>query len=183
MEEKRNFYDYWHGKAMLPMISFFIIGLISGIVVYNTLLSKYNNELDAYSESTYQYLEEIADIVVQEGVGIDLLKLPDDVIRYNITTTTENNEIVEFKYYLDDNKDMQFAEPSGMTVELSKDRFKIISKIPNCSSKEDYIWKIKLQMIIISTTIGLVLGMIAVVTGDILASFSKRKKEKNFFIR
>lgn len=183
MEEKRNFYDYWHGKILLPIIGCLMIGLISGVVIYNTLLSKYSNELDVYSESTYQYLEEIADSVVQEGIGIDLLKLPDDVVRYNITTTTENDEIVEFKYYLDDNKEMQFAEPSGMTVQLSKDRFKIISKIPNCSSKEDYVWKIKLQMIIISTTIGLGLGMIAVVTGDILAFFSKRKKEKIFLIR
>ena len=74
MKEKRYFCDYWFGTGgsntilflfvFLPLI---IITSVSSIISYKVLLSKYGNELDSYSESAYQYLDEIADNVIQEG--------------------------------------------------------------------------------------------------------------------
>ena len=152
--------------------------MIGGIISYNVLLSQYDNELNAYLESTYQYLEEVADNVVQEGIGIDLRKLPKDIAGYNITTS-DNDGIIRFTYYLDNNKDMLFAKQSSMTVELSKDSFKIISKIPDCFSKVDYVLKIKEQMSALSTIIGLILAMVLLIAIIIVDFFSRINKKSS----
>ena len=148
MKEKRYLCDYIDAMSIIQTIFFgvvcVLIAVIGGNISYNVILSKYDNELNAYSESTYKYLEEVADNVVQEGIGIDLRKLPEDIAWYNITSP-DNDGIIQFTYYLNNNQDMLFAKQSSMTVELSKDSFKIISKIPDCFSKEDYVLKIKEQ--------------------------------------
>ena len=77
--------------------SLVVIITIGSIISYNVLLTQNENELNSYSESTYQYLDEIADNVIQEGVGINLLALPEDVVKYEITS--QDNGVV-FKYYL-----------------------------------------------------------------------------------
>lgn len=186
MKEKRYLCDYWFGTGgsnMIPfliiLLSFIVITSVSGIIGYNVLLSKHGNELDSYSESTYQYLDEIADNVIQEGVGIDLLALPDDVVKYEITI--ENNEVI-FKYYLDNNKGMEFAVSANMTVELS-DNYEIISKKPNYSSEEDYISNIKFAMIFLSIMRGVLIWigvMLVSFVGITIGAFvSKANKEKN----
>lgn len=186
MKERRYFCDYWLGtggsnwiKFLIILLSFIVITSVSSIIGYNVLLSKYGNELDSYSESTYQYLDEIADNVIQEGVGIDLLALSDDVAKYEITS--ENNEVI-FKYYLDNNKGMEFAVSANMTVELS-DNYEIISKKPNFSSEEDYISNTKFAMIFLSIMIGLLIwvdvGIVAIIGFTIGAVVSKPNKKKD----
>ena len=65
-----------------------------------------------------------------------------------------------------------------MTVELSKDSFKIISKIPDCFSKEDYVLKIKEQMSALSAIIGLILVMVLLIAIMIVDSFSRINKKR-----
>ena len=118
-----------------------LIGVVSGICIYNSYLTKYKNELDSYSESTYQHLNEIADNVIQEGGNINLLALPDDVTKFEINT---QDGITIFKFYLDNNSGMEFADSAYITVKLSNNF--IISKESNYSSEEVYISNIKKNM-------------------------------------
>lgn len=181
MKEKRYLCDHIDAMSTFLCVVYGLIAVIGGIISYNVLLSQYDNELNAYSESTYKYLEEVADNVVQEGIGIDLRKLPEDIAWYNITTS-DNDGIIQFTYYLDNTKDMLFAKQSSMTVELSKDSFKIISKIPDCFSKEDYVLKIKEQMSALSVIIGLILAMVLIIA-IIIVDFFSRINKKRFLAR
>ena len=124
----------------IPLFSS-LIGVVSGNGIYNSYLTKYKNELDSYSESTYQHLNEIADNVIQEGGNINLLALPDDVTKFEINT---QDGITIFKFYLDNNSGMEFADSAYMTVKLSNNF--IISKESNYSSEEVYISNIKKNM-------------------------------------
>lgn len=179
MKEKRYFCDFWEKMS----IFFYVVSvIIVSNVSYITLSVRYENELNSYSKDTYLYLEEIADQVIQEGIGINLLGLPDDVSRYSITNDTENGKMVEFKYYLDNNKDMIFARPSNMKVEISKDTFEIISKIPDCSSKEDYVRKVRTQMGLASAMFGFVFGLIVIIISEIFAFISRYIKETKSFV-
>ena len=183
MKEKRYLCDYIDAMSIIQTIFFgvvcVLIAVIGGNISYNVILSKYDNELNAYSESTYKYLEEVADNVVQEG--IDLRKLPEDIAWYNITSP-DNDGIIQFTYYLNNNQDMLFAKQSSMTVELSKDSFKIISKIPDCFSKVDYVLKIKEQMSVLSAIIGMILA-IALLMATIIVDLFSRINKKRFLAR
>lgn len=157
MKEKRYFCDYWLGKSksmkrerLILISSFILITFIGGIIGYNVIMSKHGHELNSYSVEAYEHLDEIANNVINKGVGIDLSALPDDVVNYEITS--KNGEII-FKYYLDNNKDMKFAVSANMTVKLSND-FSIISKKPNYSSEEQYVKSIKFTIGFCSIMIG-----------------------------
>ena len=188
MKEKRYFCDVWYGPAKKgEKISFVIVVALLGVILigsfvnYRMLLSKHENELNSYSTSAYQYIDEIANEVIQEGEGIDLISLPDDIVKYEVTR--ENKEII-FKYYLDNNKGMEFAESANMTVKLS-DEFEIISKVPNYSSEEDYISHIKSDMrflaILGSFILCVILMIVWMIVASIVAHISKvnKNKEKN----
>ena len=142
----KNFIDK-HVKFFILLLTISVplfsslIGVVSGICIYNSYLTKYKNELDSYSESTYQHLNEIADNVIQEGGNINLLALPDDVVKSEINT---QDGITIFKFYLDNNSGMEFADSAYMTVKLSNNF--IISKESNYSSEEVYISNIKENM-------------------------------------
>ena len=142
----KNFIDK-HVKFFILLLTISVplfsslIGVVSGICIYNSYLTKYKNELDSYSESTYQHLNEIADNVIQDGGNINLLALPDDVVKSEINT---QDGITIFKFYLDNNSGMEFADSAYMTVKLSNNF--IISKESNYSSEEVYISNIKKNM-------------------------------------
>lgn len=97
----------------------------------------YGEDFEAYSESSYEYLYEISDKVIGK-YGINIAAIPEDVVKYEITY--ENGEII-FKYSLDTMSRIVKYAPS-ITVTLSKN-FEVLSKIPNFSSKEEYVIKIK----------------------------------------
>lgn len=151
---------------LLPISAFLfspLIGVVSGIGIYNSYLTKYKNELDSYSESTYQHLNEIADNVIQDGGNINLLALPDDVVKSEINT---QDGITIFKFYLDNNSGMEFADSAYMTVKLSNNF--IISKESNYSSEEVYISNIKKNMEMSSFDIGLAVGTCCVIASIII---------------
>lgn len=149
----KNFIDIFFILLIIISILLFslLIGVVSGNGIYNSYLTKYKNELDSYSESTYQHLNEIADNVIQEGGNINLLALPDDVTKFEINT---QDGITIFKFYLDNNSGMEFADSAYMTVKLSNNF--IISKESNYSSEEVYISNIKENMRSRSFDIGFV---------------------------
>lgn len=185
MKEKRYFCDYWFGRSgsmkrgTLIVISSLILITFGGIIGYNVIMSNHGYELNSYSVKVYEHLDEIANNVITKGVGIDLSALPNDVINYEITT--ENNEII-FKYYLDNNKDMEFVVSANMTVKLSND-FSIISKKSNYSSEEEYVKSIKFTIGFCSIMFGFFTGFIIMILSligcTIGAVISKSHKSKN----
>lgn len=186
MKEKRYFCDYWFASKpsdklpfLIIVLSLLLITFSSGIINYNLFWSKNGNALNSYYESAYTYLDEIADNVIQEGEGIDLLALPDDVVKYEITS--ENNEVI-FKYYLDNNKDMEFAVSLDMTVELTND-FYVVSKEHNYSSEEACITKTKSDIISLSISYGVLIWIgffiLGFITCTVIACISQANKNKS----
>ena len=158
----------------IPLFSL-LIGVVSGNGIYNSYLTKYKNELDSYSESTYQHLNEIADNVIQEGGNINLLALPDDVTKFEINT---QDGITIFKFYLDNNSGMEFADSAYMTVKLSNNF--IISKESNYSSEEVYISNIKENMGMSSVDFGIANGTcyaIAILIITCIVDSSKKDRD------
>lgn len=109
-------------------------------IKYNYNMSKYGYELNLYSDTTYEDLSEIANSVINEGVGIDLLSLPDNVTEYSVTS--KNGDII-FTCCL--NNDMHFANAPTITIKLS-DNFKVISESKNISSQEEYVESVRKNM-------------------------------------
>lgn len=186
MKEKRYFCDYFfeveekNSPRLNRLLTFVLIGIIviGFIFCYSYISKKFENELNSYSESTYVYLDEIANKVIEEGVGINLLALPDDVAKYEITG--ENGKII-FKYSLDNNKEMSYAMPAEITIELS-DNFTILSKKHNYSSEIEYVKDIKGTMIFVSLLdvllglFGLMFVFFAICTIAAIISMSNKKK-------
>ena len=185
MKKKRYFCDYffggdWDNKYFsIGIVSIFLILIVGMIFSNNIFKTKYANAFDSYSESTYMYLDEIADKVIEEGVGINLIALPDDVVKYEITY--ENGKTT-FKYYLDNNKGKPYTISANMTIELSDD-FTIISRTPNYSSEEEYVEAIKHSMFLMCIINGLaawvVIWMSIIVICTIIALISLANKRKN----
>lgn len=187
MKEKRYFCDFVFGTldkkgkwitTLILLISLLVIIPIA-IFYYNAYTSKHDYALNSYSASAYEYLDEIANNVIAEEVGINLLAIPDDVVKYEISR--EDNEII-FKYYLDNNKDIEFASSATMTIKLSND-FNIISKEPNYSSEEEYVKSVKSSITFLSAAYGfltwLVIWIILLIVMLIGGLVSQARKYKN----
>lgn len=141
MKEKRYYCDWALSRSdeksnrlisKVLLISL-VVTAISSLIYYNIMMHNHGEDLEAYSESAYKYLDEIADNVIEKD-GINVAEIPEDVVEYEITY--KDGEII-FKYGLDNNKGKVWATSASMTVTLSKD-FKVLSKEPNFSSKEEY---------------------------------------------
>lgn len=142
MKEKRYYCDWALSSSdekinrlitKVLLISLVVVTAISSLIYYNIMMHNHGEDLEAYSESAYKYLDEIADNVIGKE-GINVAAIPEDVVEYEITY--KDGEII-FKYSLDNNKGKKFATSASMTVTLSKD-FEVLSKEPNFSSKEEY---------------------------------------------
>lgn len=159
-------------------LSLIFITFIGYIISYS-LMSKPGNKLNLYSTKTYEHLNEIANNVIKEGVGIDLSAIADDVVNYEITG---NNNRIIFKYYLDNNKDLEFAVSANMTIELSNE-FNIISKKPDYSSEKEFVKRLNLSIKIASLSIGFltsVIIMFVIIIGCTIGAYiSRSHKRKN----
>lgn len=143
MKEKRYYCDWALSKSTkksdrlvikVLFISLAVVTVVSSVIYYNIIMHNHSEDLEAYSESAYEYLDEIAYNVISKD-GINVSAIPKDVVEYEITY--KDGEII-FKYSLDNNKGKDWATSASMTVTLSKD-FEILSKEPNFSSKEEYV--------------------------------------------
>ena len=188
-KEKRYFCDFFFEEIpsrknlFLGLILSFLIPLIVGIIFsYNIFLTKYDNELTSYSENVYAYLDEIADKVIKEGVGIDVVALPDEVAKYEIIG---ENGTTTFNYYLDNNNGMEYAVSANMTIKLA-DNFTIISKKPNYSSEKEYVRDIK-SAILLKSISDVAIGWTCIYMSIfgvcmIVATISVVNKRKNIWL-
>lgn len=187
MKEKRYFCDFWNalsngdsGKGVLSVIGLWVIVWYFICCILNTVITeKYGYELNLYKESTYNYLYKIAENVIQEGKGLNLSAIPDDVVKYEIIY--EGDEII-FKYYLDNNKDAKLAKSASMTVIMSNE-IEIISKTPNYSSENEFRHCVKENMMTFCLLMGGAMSTIFLIVAYlvcvIVAWISYYNKTKN----
>lgn len=179
MKEKRYFYDWLYEprnakERVWTCLTLLITLLIGSIIFYNIRMYKHGEEVEAYSETAYQYLDEVATKVIHKNKGIDEAAIPKDVVAYEITK--ENDEIT-FEYYLDNNKGKDWATSASMTILLSED-FEVVKKEPNYSSREEYVEKHKGILISMSIISAGVVILIAYFVGSIIFVSSKTHKTK-----
>lgn len=162
------------------VISVVVVTAISGLIYYNIMMHNHSVDLETYSESAYEYLDEIANNVIGED-GINIAAIPEDVVEYEITYKDEVGEII-FKYSLDNNKEKEWATSASMTVTLSKD-FEVLSKKPNFSSKEEYakIHKIRFfsDVAIFGIVTWMVIALVSLILIEDLILISKAHKKKD----
>lgn len=141
MKEKRYFYDfvaaplYTRQIVLLLIVPFTVVAIIASIIgniSYHLIMNKYSYELDTYSETTNEYLEEIANEVIKEGSSFNLSAMPKDVADYNVTF--DGNHI-EFNYVL--KNDLTYAPSAHMVMTLSKD-FRILQQSFSYNSEKQY---------------------------------------------
>ncbi len=146
------------GKLFLLVYLLFIIcvSIFSAISYVGLTVSMYEYELNAYPEDAYKELNEIADSLVIEGVGIN----SEELSKINNCKIREENGNIIITYSVR-RKTNSFISSSKvfMTLKLSSD-FRILSKESICSSKEVYSKVIKNTIITISLVIGIVLTCI-----------------------
>ena len=76
MKEKRYFCDkveFWGRKK--AFVFFAILLICSSILVLTIIMHDHGYVLDSYSPEVFRELNQIAETVITEGVGIDLSKL------------------------------------------------------------------------------------------------------------
>ena len=157
MKEKRYFYDVMMDneeptkkqkvlRHLATLILFFVVLPITCIVSYNITMYRYSHELNGYSSSKFERLEEIANIVIKEGANFDLAAIPKDVSSYDITYA--NGQII-FNYYLINSEEFKFAPSISMTITLSED-LKILEKTSVYEFEKTYIEQTKFTMCILS---------------------------------
>ena len=172
MKEKRYYCDWALNSSkkdfclfskVLP-IFLIVVTVVSSFIYYNIMMHNHIEDLEAYSENAYKYLDEIADNVIGKN-GINVAAIPEDVVEYEITY--KDGEII-FNYSLDNNKGKLFAASASMTITLSKD-FEILNKEPNFSSKEKYVKDSKTNFCISTFIFGVsTLFVMAVVVGVVM---------------
>lgn len=66
------------------LISLVVVTAISSLIYYNIMMHNPGEYLEAYSESAYQYLDEITDNIIGKD-GIKEVAIPEDVVEQEIT--------------------------------------------------------------------------------------------------
>lgn len=186
MKEKRYYCDwidvfYTKNKSRIfkfLFISVVVLIVVGGIINYNIIMRDYGQEFEAYSESAYEYLDEIANNVISEN-GIDATVIPEDVVEYEITY--KDGKTI-FKYSIDNNKGKKWATSASTTITLSKD-FEILSKEPNYFSKKEYVTSHKISLYVTCFVLGAcycgeIIGSIIFVN-SIAVVISMNHKEKD----
>lgn len=189
MKEKRYYCDWIlspsdeksnHLFEKVVLISFVIVTAISSLIYYiNIIVHNYTEDLEAYYESAYKYLYEIADNVIERD-GIKEAAIPEDVVEYEITY--KDGEII-FKYCLDNSKEKEFVTSASMTVTLSED-FKVLSKKPNFSSKEEYVKRHKIAYyifvpMVLGALIWIVMAIVGFIVSLVAIPISKMHKKRD----
>lgn len=123
MKEKRYFCDWFNEiktwKLLLIIFSTVLITSIISIPITNKWVKEFFEDCKENEYKSYDYLYEIAENAINEGIGIDITKIPENV-KYNIYSNKEN---IIFKFYCDSDED---GINEDMEIILSKD-LKIIS--------------------------------------------------------
>ena len=160
-----------------------ILCILSCIIAYKVITTKYAYQLDLYSEDDYQYLSEVAESFWDEdNKTLSLVKKPKDV---NVSFDESYNS--ELKIILTKDSDYFFASWPTVYVEISKDFDKYTIRP---LTKEGFLLRTKITMIIISIFLGLgfvivlylIIGLIGFMTYIISLIHKKiiKRKKPNY---
>lgn len=185
-KEKRYFVDWFDCEGKCPSAFFqtsaiVLIPLIICIIIScNMGMTKYGNELNSYSATTYNILESIATLTIKEGY-IDTSLLPDNIAEYDIHYNSKDKTIV-YTYSLDNNSDMQYIPTPYMNITLSE-KYEILSEDCIYSSEEKYVNSIKSSIYFNSFLIGscfwLCIVFVDIIIGFIAYHISKAHKKRD----
>ena len=166
MKEKRYFCDYFDFlntsavKTLLAII--IVIAIIFAISYIGLTVSMYEYKLDVYPEDAYKKLNEIADNLVIEGVGINK-EVSSKIDNYN---KKEQNDNIIITYSVK-NKTNSLISPSRVNMTLK-----------DFACEEDYSKHIKSQIAVVSFAIADSITLFLFVICIIL-QFRSIKKKKN----
>ena len=186
-KEKRYFCDWIdefleRNGALIKWI-IIILCIVSCIVAYKVISTKYAYQLESYSEDDYGYLSEVAESFWdEENKSLSLTVIPEDV---NIGFDKSYNQGLEI--ILTKDSDYFFAKWPTVYVEISKD-FDNYTITP--LSRENFLRNTKTTMFITSILIGTisivglyVIILLIIITIFIVSSIhkkiAKKKKPKN----
>lgn len=129
MEEERYNYNF-EKLGVVFGIFFIVLTPIISLIYYNIFVDVCDKNSRATYESTYEYLDKIANNVIEkDGINIDAISK--EGVKYKITH--KDGKII-FNYSIDNDKQSAFTNGS-MTVILSED-FQILNKKADISLKE-----------------------------------------------
>ena len=176
MKKKRYYCDWAMSKPSnrgihillkLLFISFLVVTVVSGVVCYNIEKHNLNENFEKYYENAYNYLDDIADNVIEKN-GINVAAIPDDIVEYEINY---KDDVIIFKYSVDRSKDEGIIDfTASMTVTLSKD-FEVLSKEHNFSSKKEFIASHMAGIFIVSLIFGIFTwGLLIIVICTIMST-------------
>ena len=137
--KKRYFCDkveFWGKKE--GFIFFAILLICSNILVLVITMHDHGYVLDLYTSETYEELNQIAEAVITENVGIDLSKLPKNISSYKLNY--ENDEFT-FEFWIDDEDISKYQPNKYMKVQLSND-YMILYRHSPYSSEDEYTNKV-----------------------------------------
>lgn len=179
MKKERHFFKRDNMEiifSLIVVLCYIVCGLITFGIKYNYNISKYGYELSSYSDTTYEDLSRIPGDVIKEGVGLDLLSLPDNVSRYAFINIGDYNT---FTCSL--NNDMRFVDEPTITVKVSDD-FKVISESRNISSQEEYVKSVRKNMALNAVIYAVIASLILVTIGIVvlfICEFIKINRKSN----
>ncbi len=125
-KEKRYFCDFigqLEHPAAFNFISAVIIAVLASVFIYKFYVS---DSISEYSTEAAEYLSNVAEDVIIEGVGIDLLALPDDVMLGEIKRIDDDK--YSFTYFFKDSK-----RAESMYIILSNDFYVLSKNVPSPS--------------------------------------------------
>lgn len=180
MKEKRYFCDWFDEvktwKLLLIIFSTVLIISIISIPITNKWVKEFFEDSKENEYKSYDYLYEIAENAINEGIGIDITTIPENV-KYNIYSDKEN---IIFKFYCDSDED---GINEDMEIILSKD-LKIISSYSKIIEQQELKnnparieLAIKTSQITLPLLIGLIGGLIIIFIFLIICLISTIKKK------
>lgn len=144
MEEKRFFYDkvkYWGEKE--ASVLFAILLICISILITVIIMHDNGYVLDLYSSEIYEDLNQIAETVITEGVGIDLSKISKNISSYKLNY--ENDEFT-FEFWIDDEDISKYQPKKSMKVYLSSD-YMILYRESPYSAEDEYTNKVDILIV------------------------------------
>lgn len=171
---------------------FFIVFLIfltvlMVVILNNTIFWTKTNQQELISKyqikkEKCEMLKEVARETIQEGVGINLKKIPENGVQYDIHNSDDNKQII-FYYYLEDDPNREY----NATITLSNE-YKIINEeySVELESFDEYVKTYKkldkilsnIYSILLICTIYMVVLVIVVICVTIKTVY-RHLKEKN----
>lgn len=181
MDKRKRYFCDWidnlNGFAFAAIIAILsvLVVILALFTHYNITIRKYNEQINAYPEETYQYLEEIE--IVEVDAKINLRYFLDNVFIINVDYDENNN--LKICYGLKKSaSNFKYGISPTITITLSSNG-EILSKTRNISSAEKYVQIIKLNIIESYSSITMpAIIVVFMFFGVILVILEKRSREK-----